>query len=65
MKQPLFELVGEMLGVEALEKSSKCGFMDLTVTFVDPSEEDADVEEDKKKLLETVPVVRVTFPTGK
>ena len=54
-----------MLGVDALEKSNKCGFMDLTVTFVDPSEEDADVEEDKKKLLEAVPVVRVTFPTGK
>ena len=65
MKQPLFESVGEMLGFEALDTGRQKGFMDLTVTFVDPSEEDADVEEDKKKLLEAVPVVRVTFPTGK
>ena len=65
MKKPLVSLIGEIAGEKVLAQFAQRGFVDLTVTFVDPNEEEQ-VADDQKKLLEHVPVVRVTLkPTGK
>jgi len=67
MKKPLLKVISDLLGDGALDKIVSCGYLDLTVTFVDPeAEEEEGVSDDQKKLLENVPVVRVLLdPAGK
>lgn len=67
MKRPLLKVISDLLGDGAHDKIVSCGYLDLTVTFVDPeAEEEEGVSDDQKKLLENVPVVRVLLdPTGK
>jgi len=52
------------LDSEALSKILKSGFVDLTVTFADPSEEEVKegVKADQAdRILQNVPIVRVVF----
>lgn len=66
MQQPLLYTIENLLGEGALNHIHQLGYADLTVTFVDEDVAEEDVADDQKKLLENVPVVRVTItPTGK
>jgi hypothetical protein len=66
MKKPLLKVIADLLGEGALDKIISSGYLDLTVTFVDPEAEEEGMADDQKKLLENVPVVRIILdPNGK
>ena len=67
MKQPLLTLVKDIVSEAAFAQITQDGFVDLTVTFIDPEAKKAEKEdgteakegEDQEIILENIPLVRL------